>query len=512
MGQTGEPLMRKTYGNVTAVLKGMVVFAFFFFVILSFYNGPNLALLPCLGRVEALGVLGVATAAAAGMSLVIGRAPRAFSVSLPRTFAAGGVLLLPMLVNGLLEHFGLVAAALVLPCAIGSWILFGAALALVLSACASYLYCTSFDSTPLVIAAGACMGTALFAFLVLLQSPLACLAIATVIYFAGCAASAAFSLELDQDEDKISRRRHESRIQRGGMSVPAVFSTFIQVVVLGYILASPQGLSPLAAGQVFCVGCLVAAFLFVFTSVRLKWVSDLQGVCLLTMPVVLAGLVLFQVLGSLGAVLCYGLIVVALSYHYFIYWQDSVCMSHDSVAGQCARHARSHAAVFASVLLGLIAHIAVIMSGADRGEMELLANSVLAVALCVAFLVFAIAARSFTEEGRRPQVAGASCAVGEPVGLAGGTCDVAGPGAPDRASDGASSRFDRRCGELIECFALTDREAEVLVLLAKGRNAEHIMGALSISRSTAKSHISSIYRKMGVHKQQELISLVEEKG
>lgn len=68
----------------------------------------------------------------------------------------------------------------------------------------------------------------------------------------------------------------------------------------------------------------------------------------------------------------------------------------------------------------------------------------------------------------------------------------------------------RRCGEVGERYRLSPRQQDVLVYLAKGRNAEYIQKELTISSHTAKSHIYQIYRKLGVHSQQELIDLVEQ--
>lgn len=48
------------------------------------------------------------------------------------------------------------------------------------------------------------------------------------------------------------------------------------------------------------------------------------------------------------------------------------------------------------------------------------------------------------------------------------------------------------------------------MLMAKGRNAEYIQGALTISNYTAKTHIANIYRKCEVHSLQELIDEVEQ--
>ena len=60
--------------------------------------------------------------------------------------------------------------------------------------------------------------------------------------------------------------------------------------------------------------------------------------------------------------------------------------------------------------------------------------------------------------------------------------------------------------------SLTEREASVLLLLGRGRNRQTISDELQISKETAKTHIQSIYRKVGVHSQQELLSLLERKG
>lgn len=61
-------------------------------------------------------------------------------------------------------------------------------------------------------------------------------------------------------------------------------------------------------------------------------------------------------------------------------------------------------------------------------------------------------------------------------------------------------------------FGLTAREEDVLRLLLRGRTLKVIAEKLSISASTAGTHIASVYRKTGVHSQQELIDLFEEGG
>ena len=58
--------------------------------------------------------------------------------------------------------------------------------------------------------------------------------------------------------------------------------------------------------------------------------------------------------------------------------------------------------------------------------------------------------------------------------------------------------------------SLTNRELEVLEALLEGKNARDIEANLSISHYTAKTHIGSIYRKINVHSQQELIEWFEQ--
>lgn len=62
---------------------------------------------------------------------------------------------------------------------------------------------------------------------------------------------------------------------------------------------------------------------------------------------------------------------------------------------------------------------------------------------------------------------------------------------------------------LIDEYNLSNRQAEVLMYLAHGRNAEWIQEKLIVSNHTVKSHIYAIYRKLDVHSQQELLDRIE---
>ena len=89
---------------------------------------------------------------------------------------------------------------------------------------------------------------------------------------------------------------------------------------------------------------------------------------------------------------------------------------------------------------------------------------------------------------------------------------------PERALMELSPRLTRlnraglqdRCEALAAQYGLTAREAEVFSYLARGRDVGFIEQELFISRNTVNTHRKNLYRKLGVHTQQELLSLIEE--
>jgi two-component system nitrate/nitrite response regulator NarL len=62
------------------------------------------------------------------------------------------------------------------------------------------------------------------------------------------------------------------------------------------------------------------------------------------------------------------------------------------------------------------------------------------------------------------------------------------------------SHMDLRIEEDDRIAALSQREREVLVLLADGLSAKEIAAQLNIAESTAGVHLTRIYEKLGVNK------------
>ena len=94
---------------------------------------------------------------------------------------------------------------------------------------------------------------------------------------------------------------------------------------------------------------------------------------------------------------------------------------------------------------------------------------------------------------------------------------VSGGGDPDRLQEepppmppvSGGLSLSEACALIAADYRLTPREREVLVLLARGRTLPIVSRDLHITKNTARSHIERVYQKTGIHKQQDLIDLVE---
>lgn len=79
------------------------------------------------------------------------------------------------------------------------------------------------------------------------------------------------------------------------------------------------------------------------------------------------------------------------------------------------------------------------------------------------------------------------------------------------AADGSGPSTDvaDRCRVLADRHGLTEREYDVLLLLAKGNTLKGVAEKLLVSESTVKSHRSHVYQKLGIKSRQSLINMLE---
>ncbi len=79
-----------------------------------------------------------------------------------------------------------------------------------------------------------------------------------------------------------------------------------------------------------------------------------------------------------------------------------------------------------------------------------------------------------------------------------------------RTGFGGEETLHGHCAIVAERYALSTRESEVLFLLARGRSGPYIQDELCISQGTVKSHMRSIYKKLGISSKQELLNIIEQ--
>src|ERR671913_340591 len=101
---------------------------------------------------------------------------------------------------------------------------------------------------------------------------------------------------------------------------------------------------------------------------------------------------------------------------------------------------------------------------------------------------------------------------GSPTRSDGGRADERGGitsgSAADATADAAERRDEERLPPPAEALddPLSERELEVMKLLASGRTNREISHELYVSHGTVKAHAANIYRKLGAHSRAEMIS------
>lgn len=73
----------------------------------------------------------------------------------------------------------------------------------------------------------------------------------------------------------------------------------------------------------------------------------------------------------------------------------------------------------------------------------------------------------------------------------------------------ALDRLSSIVDTLSQRYALSPREKEILVFLAKGRGSKYIANKLKISPETVRTHSKRIYEKMSVHNKEDLLDIIE---
>lgn len=94
---------------------------------------------------------------------------------------------------------------------------------------------------------------------------------------------------------------------------------------------------------------------------------------------------------------------------------------------------------------------------------------------------------------------------------------AAAPTARSRASAGGRAgynsgmrdRISKQCRLVTKHYRLSDREQEIMEMFARGYSAKRVAAELLVTENTVNTHVKRMYTKLGVHKKQELIELLE---
>lgn len=77
-------------------------------------------------------------------------------------------------------------------------------------------------------------------------------------------------------------------------------------------------------------------------------------------------------------------------------------------------------------------------------------------------------------------------------------------------ADAPAQSVQARCEALADEAGLTPREREILGYLGRGHGIAFVAATLVISESTVRTHVKSIYKKLGVNGREELLAKVDE--
>lgn len=222
---------------------------------------------------------------------------------------------------------------------------------------------------------------------------------------------------------------------------------------------------------------LVVGVLFIALVLALGKCFDTLFVYRLSLPLMVAGFVILTLFMDRFTVV--SIIVVTVGYEFFdvLFWAVLVGVVRQGGHRPVPVFGWGVAATYVGMAFGIMASRAVVYGGVDITALALVSILVLVVLVVLV--------------------------------LPEGTLSKVGSTGRLKKSHASEDVLERRCAVVARRCELTPRERDVLKLLARGRTLGVVARELSIAEGTARTHMGHIYAKLGVHKQQELIDLVE---
>jgi DNA-binding CsgD family transcriptional regulator len=375
-----------------------------------------------------------------------------------------------------------------------AWVAFGIAQCAVMMSYCAYLSLIPTRRTALTIACGSCVGTVLFVFVFTVDEPLIGLAeTACLIVLSAGTLLLLFKKKAQMRILPVSEYRRSQ-----SLTIPAALSVACHGAVYGFISIFLCSMGPTAAcigGSSGLIGSLLAV---VWTRSSSRIEIDTGIIQRISLPLIIGGLLLLPFFEQTGRIVCCCLVITALAHTSVMAWTTTSVENAEFQLHPGDRFALRQFPSWAGFLFGaLLACLTIFLLPGNRQELAIVAT-ILAIVVVTVFSFYG-GNESRTKKRLNDLLTNHGVAADDTVG-------------EEESNERQRGFFQQRCEIVIDLYELTPREAEVFILLAKGRNAEHISERLFVSPATVKSHIYHIYRKLGINSQQRLMNVVDEVG
>ncbi|WP_165172730.1 helix-turn-helix transcriptional regulator [Adlercreutzia sp. ZJ242] len=378
------------------------------------------------------------------------------------------------------------------------WVLFGFAQASAMSCWCVFFSIVPTKRTAHVIACGAALGTLLFV-LVNATSLVWASLLQTALLIGGSMGAVAF----------LSRRIPRETVPRvdelraaPALSATAAVSVACHGAVYGFMTVElcSMGYEAALVGGASGIGGILLVFVWNYLGARVN--VDVGVVQRITLPFLVASVLLLPFCDGAARVACGCVANMALAHTSVFAWYSTSIDNYEFRLHPVRRYAMRQAPSWLGFFLGSVFAFVLVFALELEGMALCLAMALFSVVVVVSFSVY-----GGDESEMRARLDDLLDVAGK--GVVEAVAQEEGEG-EDPAPQALT--LERRCAHVAERYALTPREGEVLILLARGRNAEYIAGALTVSPATVKSHIYHIYRKLGINSQQRLMDIVDEWG
>lgn len=269
----------------------------------------------------------------------------------------------------------------------------------------------------------------------------------------------------------------------------AILAVFLVAggVVRGFVYGSPNGASVVTSVPQDLLTLLFAGILLGMLALRGKRAERLQAAWSLGALLVFAGLLLMLALPGEGRQLGGALVVVGRTCLGLLFWIILV----DLVRSGAYSLLGTFGVVFlmVEVLSSFLGYVVVpeLLNMFDSATTNVVTLTLTAIAFALIAATMVFFNRTRLEEAPLPMAA---------------SQPLVEPAVPGEAGGVTPDVFAAR--------GLTEREAEVAVLLAAGHSQRKISEVLSVSIGTVQSHIKAIYRKFDIHSRQEFIDALQQ--